>query len=71
MTETSELEKFNRVLRKVMAVPREEILKRDKAWQRKQARKKRAKTSPPPAFQPQRVRLASLPPQTYQSGLRR
>jgi hypothetical protein len=45
MTDTNELEKFNGVLRKVMAVPREEILKRDKAWKRKQA-KKRAKTSP-------------------------
>ena len=42
---TSELDKFNTVLRKVMSVPREEILKRDKAWKRKQARK-RAKTSP-------------------------
>ena len=42
---TSELDKFNTVLRKVMSVPREEILKRDKAWKRKQARK-RAKTPP-------------------------
>jgi hypothetical protein len=42
----SELEKFNDVLRKVMSVPREEILKREKEWQRKQAKKKRAKTSP-------------------------
>jgi hypothetical protein len=40
-----EMEKFNAVLRKVMSVPREEILKRDKAWKRKQARK-RAKPSP-------------------------
>ena len=46
MTDTSELDKFNGVLRKIMSVPREEILRRDKAWKRKQARKKRAKTSP-------------------------
>lgn len=42
MATNPELEKFNAVLRKVLSVPREELLKRDKAWKRKQARKKRA-----------------------------
>ena len=46
MTDTSELDKFNGVLRKIMSVPREEMQKREKEWQRKQARKKRARTSP-------------------------
>lgn len=41
----SELDKFNTVLRKVLSVPREELLKREKEWKRKQARKKRARTS--------------------------
>jgi U3 small nucleolar ribonucleoprotein component len=43
---TSELEKFDTVLRKVMSVSRDEMQKREKEWQRKQARKKRARTSP-------------------------
>ena len=42
----TELDKFNAVLRKVLSVPREELLKREKAWKKKQARKKRARTSP-------------------------
>jgi hypothetical protein len=42
----TELDKFNAVLRKVLSVPREELLKREKAWQKKQARKKRAKSEP-------------------------
>ena len=46
MTDTSELDKFNGVLRKIMSVPREEMQKREKEWKRKQARKKRARTSP-------------------------
>jgi hypothetical protein len=46
MENNSELENFNTVLRKVLSVPREELLKREKEWKRKQARKKRAKTSP-------------------------
>jgi len=41
----SELGKFNTVLRKVLSVPREELLKREKEWKRKQARKKLARTS--------------------------
>ncbi len=42
----SELEKFNMVLKKIMSVPRDEMQKREKDWKRKQARKKRARTSP-------------------------
>ena len=41
-----ELEKFNAVLRKVLSVPREELLKREQAWQQEQARKKQARVSP-------------------------
>lgn len=43
---TDELDKFNLVLRKVISVSREELQRREKEWKRKQARKKRAKTSP-------------------------
>jgi hypothetical protein len=46
MKSDSEFEKFNAVLRKVISVPRAELLKREKEWKRKQARKKRAKISP-------------------------
>jgi hypothetical protein len=46
MTDASELDKVNGVLRKIMSVPREEMQKREREWKRKQARKKRAKTSP-------------------------
>jgi hypothetical protein len=46
MEPNSELDKFNTVLRKVLAVPREEMVRREKEWKRKQARKKRAKISP-------------------------
>jgi len=42
----SELDKFNTTLRKVLSVSREELQRREKEWKRKQARKKRAKTSP-------------------------
>jgi hypothetical protein len=41
----SESEKFDAVVRKMLSVPREELKKREKAWQRRQARK-RTKTSP-------------------------
>jgi len=41
----NEAEKFDAVVRKMMTVPREELKKREKAWQKRQARK-RAKTSP-------------------------
>jgi hypothetical protein len=40
---SSELEKFNAVLRKVLSVPREELLRREKQWRKEQARKKRAR----------------------------
>jgi hypothetical protein len=42
---SQELEKFNAVLRKVLSVPREELLKREKTWKKEQARKKRARLS--------------------------
>jgi hypothetical protein len=45
---TPEFENFDALVRKVFAVPREEIMKREKEYQRKRklARRKRAKTSP-------------------------
>ena len=46
MEETPELEKFNNVLQKILSVPREELMKREKEWKRKQARKKQARTAP-------------------------
>jgi len=36
-----ELEKFNSVLQKIMSVPREELMRREKAWKKEQARKKK------------------------------
>ncbi len=45
-SDNAHLEKFNTVLRKMMSVSREEMQKREKAWKRNQARKKRAKTAP-------------------------
>jgi hypothetical protein len=42
----SEFEKFDAVVKQVLSVSREELRKREKEWQQKQARKKRAKTSP-------------------------
>jgi hypothetical protein len=44
-TETG-MDKFNAVLRKVLSVPRDELLRREKMWKKEQARKKRARTSP-------------------------
>ncbi len=41
----SELDKFNTVLRKVLSVPREELVRREKEWKKEQARKKRARLS--------------------------
>ncbi len=41
-----ELEKFNAVLRKVLSVPREELVRREKEWKKEQAQRKRARTSP-------------------------
>jgi hypothetical protein len=46
MKENLELDKFNAVLRKVLSIPREELLKRENAWKKEQARKKRARVSP-------------------------
>jgi hypothetical protein len=46
MTEPSESEKVDAVVRKVLSVSRQELQKRERAWQRKRARKKRARTSP-------------------------
>lgn len=44
----TELEKFDALVRKVFAVPHEEIVKREKEYKRKRkaAKKRRAKTSP-------------------------
>lgn len=42
----NESEKFDTVVRKMLSVSREEMQNREKEWKRKQARKKRAKTSP-------------------------
>jgi len=43
---SSEAEKFDTVVRRLLSVSHEEIKRRDKEWRRKRARKKRAKTSP-------------------------
>jgi len=40
----TDAEKFDAVVRKMVSVPREELKKREKAWQKRQARK-RTKTS--------------------------
>jgi hypothetical protein len=44
----TESEKFDAVVRKMMSVPHDEIVRREKEWKRKRklANKKRAKTSP-------------------------
>jgi hypothetical protein len=42
--DTSEFRKFDTVVRKVLTVSRKELKKREKAWQRKRANKKRAST---------------------------
>jgi hypothetical protein len=46
MTNDNDLEKFNTVLRKVLSVPREELVRREQAWKKEQARKKQARISP-------------------------
>lgn len=45
---SEEFEKFDALVRRVFAVPRDEIVKREKQYQqqRKRAKQKRAKTSP-------------------------
>lgn len=40
----SDFKKFDDVMKKVLSVSREELKKREKEWQRKRAKKKRAKT---------------------------
>jgi hypothetical protein len=42
----SESEKFDATVRKVLSVSREELKRREKAWKRKRAAKKRARISP-------------------------
>jgi len=42
----NESQKFDRVVRRLLSVSREEIKNRDKEWHRKRAQKKRAKASP-------------------------
>jgi hypothetical protein len=39
----SESEKFDTVMRKILLVSKDEMKKREKAWKRKKAKKKRAK----------------------------
>jgi len=56
-TNVSELEKFNTVLRKILAVPRAELLKREKEWKKEQARKSGLEFCPLPALQPQRISM--------------
>jgi len=41
-----EFDKFDATVRKVLSVSHEELMRREKEWKRKRARKKRAKTSP-------------------------
>jgi hypothetical protein len=45
MNGQSEAEKFDAVVRKMVTVSRDELKKRERAWQKRRARK-RAKTSP-------------------------
>ena len=42
----AESHKFDAVVRKVLSVSHDELIKREKEWKAKQKRKKRAKTSP-------------------------
>lgn len=46
MKEQSESEKFDKVVRTLLSVSREEIHKRHLEWHKKRAQKKRAKASP-------------------------
>lgn len=43
---SSESERFDAAVRKLLSVSHEEIQRRDKEWRRQRAQKKRAKTSP-------------------------
>jgi hypothetical protein len=40
--QATEFKKFDDVMKRIISVPREELRKREKAWQRKRAKKKRA-----------------------------
>ncbi len=42
-TPPSDADKFDTVVRKMLTVSRKELQKREKAWQRRRARKKQAK----------------------------
>jgi hypothetical protein len=42
----SEFDKFDATVRKVLSVSHAELAQREQEWKRKQAQKKRAKTSP-------------------------
>lgn len=45
MSDDSESQKFDTVVRRLLSISHEEIKKRDKEWRRKRVQKKRAKTS--------------------------
>ena len=42
----TEFENFDAGVRKILSVSREELKRREEQWKQKQARKKRARTSP-------------------------
>ncbi len=41
-----EFEKFDSVVKKVLSVSHEELIRREKEWKKKRVQRKRAKTSP-------------------------
>ena len=45
-SDSSEFQKFDAVMRKVLSVSHDELQQREKEWKRKRAKKKRAKTAP-------------------------
>jgi hypothetical protein len=45
---TTEFEKFDATMRKILSISHDELKKREAEWKRKRARKKRAKTFVPP-----------------------
>jgi hypothetical protein len=45
-SQEGEFAKFDDLVRRVFSVPHDEIVKREKEYQRKRAKQKRAKTSP-------------------------
>ncbi len=44
MDKSDEFSKFDDAMRRILSVPRRELLKREKEYKRKRAKKKRAKT---------------------------